>query len=177
MPNITNDNVQIWTLYVTVAISLIGFLFNVISLWQTKKATEDMAKPYVNLYVEGIAVKSLNKVYVIKNFGQTPAYITSIKVISGRLDEFNDRRLFQSLIGNMIAPGQKLTSSIHPYHKESATVEIKYKDTHGKKYSDIFTLNPSMLKDFAYTVNESNKQNEIPATIRQSTMALLRDLL
>ena len=44
MSPITNENVQIWTLYVTVIIAVIGFILNTISLWQTKKATEDMAK-------------------------------------------------------------------------------------------------------------------------------------
>ena len=32
MPQITNDNVQIWTLYITVIIAVIGFVFNTISL-------------------------------------------------------------------------------------------------------------------------------------------------
>lgn len=114
MPQITELDVQLWTLYTTAVIALIGFVFNVISLWQTKRATEDMSKPFINIYVDRYAVKSQEKMYVIKNFGQTPAYIDKIELIDGELDELNKKRLFQSLVGNMLAPNQRLTSAIHP---------------------------------------------------------------
>lgn len=175
MDFITNENVQIWTLYVTVAIALVGFAFNIYSLWQTKKATEDMAKPYVNVYVDAYAVKSQQRVYAFKNFGQTPAYIKSIE-IQGELDELNNKHRFQSLIGNMIAPGQKLTSYILPDYKGSILLRITYKDSKGRQYSDTFKLNASIASDMLYTVNESNKSDEPASAIRQSTMALLRDL-
>ncbi len=175
MPIITNDNVQIWTLYVTVTISIIGFIFNTISLWQTKKATEDMAKPYINVYIDAYAVKLQQRVYTFKNFGQTPAYIEDIE-IEGDLDQLNDKHRFKSLIGNMIAPGQKLTSSIHNDYKGIVTLKITYSDSKKRKYSDKFKLDTGLVANMLYTVNESNKSDEIPSAIRQSTMALLRDL-
>ncbi|KYP21668.1 hypothetical protein [Streptococcus parauberis] len=176
MFQITNENVQIWTLYATVGIAIIGFLFNIFSLWQTKKATEDMAKPFVNVYVDRYAVKSQEKIYVIKNFGQTPAYIDDIQLIDGELDELNQKRLFQSLIGNMLAPNQRLTSSIHPHFNSVGVIKITYHDRRKNKYSDKFKLDTSMATDLYYSVSESNKAEEIPSAIRQSTMALLRDL-
>lgn len=175
MPQITEENVQIWTLYVTVVIALVGFIFNAISLWQTKRATEDMARPYVNFYVDAIAVKEQQRVFVIKNFGNTPAYITKIEVI-GALDEINEKYRFQSLVGNMLAPGQKITSSMHRDYRGTVTVKISYKDQQNRTYKGQFRLDTSMTADFLYTVNESNKSDQIPSAIRQSTMALLRDL-
>lgn len=175
MPFITNENVQIWTLYATVVISVIGFFFNTLSLWQTKRATEDMAKPYINVYVDVYAVKSQQRVYVFKNFGQTPAYIQNIE-IDGELDELNSKYRFQSLIGNMIAPGQKLTSYIHSDYKGSIVLKITYKDNKKRSYTDQFTLDAGLAADMLYTINESNKSDEVPTAIRQSTMALLRDL-
>ncbi|MEQ9810343.1 hypothetical protein [Streptococcus jiangjianxini] len=172
---ITEIDVQMWTLYATVVIAILGFIFNAISLWQTKKATEDMAKPYVNFYVDAVSVKDRQRLFVIKNFGQSPAYITKIEII-GELDEYNNRYKFQSLVGNMLAPGQKLTSSMEKSYKGNASVNIEYTDQHGKIYKDTFKLNPRMTEDFLYTVNESNKNKEISTAIRQSTMALLRDL-
>ncbi|WP_117276491.1 hypothetical protein [Streptococcus intermedius] len=175
MPVITNENVQIWTLYATVVISVIGFFFNTLSLWQTRKATEDMAKPYINVYVDAYAVKSQQRVYVFKNFGHTPAYIKNI-VIDGELDELNSKHRFQSLIGNMIAPGQKLTSSIHPNYKGNIVLKITYTDSKKRNYTDQFTLNSRLAADMLYTVNETNTSNATATAIRQSTMALLRDL-
>lgn len=171
---ITNENVQIFTLYATVLIAIIGFIFNAISLWQTRTATKDLAKPYVNVYVDVFAVKSQQRVFVFKNFGQTPAYIDKVEVI-GSLDRFN-KYVFQSLVGNMLAPGQKITSYIDPKFKEKTSVVLTYKDINGKTYIDTFKLDPQIFEDFPYTINESNDSDKIPTAIRQSTMALLRDL-
>ena len=172
---ITEIDVQMWTLYATVIIAILGFIFNAISLWQTKKATEDMAKPYVNFYVDAVSVKDQQRIFVIKNFGNSPAYIQKIDV-DGELDQYNERYKFKSLVGNMLAPGQKLTSSIEKSYKGTVKIHIEYKDQHGKVYKDTFTLSPRLTEDFLYTVNESNKNNQVPTAIRQSTMALLRDL-
>ena len=174
MSPITNENVQIWTLYVTVIIAVIGFILNTISLWQTKKATEDMAKPYINVYVDAYAVKNQQTTYVFKNFGQTPAYIENIQ-IDGELDSLNSIHRFGSLIGNMIAPGQKFTSSIQEGYKGRITLTITYSDRRKNKYTDNFVLDATVASTMLYTVKSNNSDS--PATaIRQSTMALLRDL-
>ncbi len=175
MPQITNDNVQIWTLYITVIIAVVGFVFNTISLWQTKKATEDMAKPYINVYVDVYAVKSQQRTYVFKNFGQTPAYIDNIQ-IDGELDSLNSVHRFGSLIGNIIAPGQKFTSSIQPGYKGRITLTITYSDNKKHKYTDEFILDANLASAMCYIVNESNNSDSPATAIRQSTMALLRDL-
>lgn len=100
----TELEVQTWTLYTTVVIAIVGFFFNIVSLHRTKRAEEDMARPYVNVFVDLFEIKDRQRVYVIKNFGKTPAYITDITVI-GNLGIYNQHN-FKSLIGNMIAPGQ-----------------------------------------------------------------------
>lgn len=106
----TELEVQTWTLYTTVVIALVGFFFNIVSLHRTKRAEEDMARPYVNVFVDLFEIKDRQRVYVIKNFGKTPAYITDITV-HGNLGIYNQHN-FKSLVGNMIAPGQKFTSNI-----------------------------------------------------------------
>lgn len=175
MSPITNENVQIWTLYTTVIIAVIGFILNTISLWQTKKATEDMAKPYINVYVDAYAVKNQQRTYVFKNFGQTPAYIDNIQ-IDGELDSLNSIHRFGSLIGNMIAPGQKFTSSIQDGYKGRITLTITYSDNKKHKYTDKFVLDATLASAMFYTVNESDNIDSPATAIRQSTMALLRDL-
>ena len=175
MPQITNENVQIWTLYATVIIAVVGFILNTISLWQTKKATEDMAKPYINVYIDAYAVKNQQRAYVFKNFGKTPAYIDNIQ-IDGELDSLNSMHRFGSLIGNMIAPGQKFTSSIDPDYRGRITLTITYSDSKKHKYTDKFVLGANLASAMLYTVNESDNSDSTATAIRQSTMALLRDL-
>lgn len=175
MSQITETEIQLWTLYITVIIAVVGFIFNTISLWQTKRATEDMARPYINVFVDAYAVKDQQRVYVFKNFGQTPAYIKSID-FEGSLDEMNNKHQFQSLVGNMIAPGQKLTSAIHPNYKGNISLTVTYTDTKKKLYSDTFKLDARLASDMLYTIHESNKSDQTATAIRQSTMALLRDL-
>lgn len=174
MDLITNENVQVWTLYVTVVIALIGFSFNVFSIWQTKKATEDLAKPYVNIFVDAYAIKTSQRVYVIKNFGQTPAYIDKIEVL-GQLDK-NNEHAFQSLIGNMLAPGQKVTSLIEKDFTGKLVAIVTYHDQRNRSYTASFTLDTQLLASFCYATPESNESDTVPSPIRQSTMALLRDL-
>ena len=112
-----------------------------------------MAKPYINVYVDAYAVKNQQRTYVFKNFGQTPAYIDNIQ-IDGELDSLNSMHRFNSLIGNMIAPGQKITSSIHPDYKGRIVITIAYSDTKKRKYTDNFVLDANLASSMLYTVNE-----------------------
>ena len=161
----TELEVQTWTLYTTVVIALVGFFFNIVFLHRTKRAEEDMARPYVNIFVDVFEIKDRQRVFVIKN-------ITDITV-NGDLGIYNQHN-FQSLIGNMIAPGQKFTSNIEDDFKGSSKITISYRDNNRKVYQDTFTLDTNIGLTMSYTLNESNKTDEIPSTIRQSTMALLR---
>lgn len=176
-----SDWIQVIAITVSLIVGVISIYYTRIAIQQSSKANqltqqsiEDMAKPFVNVYVDAFAVKSQQRVFTFKNFGQTPAYIEKIE-INGNLDKFN-KYAFQSLVGNMLAPGQKITSYIDPAFKEKISISISYKDMNGKLYSDTFNLDPQIFEDFAYSVNESNKSDEVPTAIRQSTMALLRDL-
>ena len=147
---------------------------NALSIELTKQAAEDMARPYVNVYVDIFAIKKHSRVFTFKNFGQTPAYIKSIQV-NGYLGKHN-RYQFQSLVGNMLAPGQKVTSSIEDHFKGVSNVTVIYADVNGKEFEDTFKLDTQIFENFAYTLVESNKSDEVPSAIRQSTMALLREL-
>lgn len=176
-----SDWIQVIAIIVSLIVGVISLYYTKIAIQQSSKANqltqrsiEDMAKPYVNAYVDAYAVKSQVRVYVFKNFGQTPAYIEGITV-DGDIDMTNKYH-FQSLVGNMLAPNQKITSSIHPDFKGKCRITIIYKDIHNNIYKDSYTLDTRIFEDFAFTINESNKSNEIPTAIRQSTMALLRDL-
>ena len=151
----TELEVQTWTLYTTVVIALVGFFFNIVSLHRTKRAEEDMARPYVNVFVDLFEIKDRQRVYV------------------GNLGIYNQHN-FKSLVGSMIAPGQKFTSNIEDDFKGSSKITISYRDNNRKVYQDTFTLDTNIGLTMSYTLNESNKTDEIPSTIRQSTMALLR---
>lgn len=175
VPQLTELEIQLWTLYATVIIAILGFIFNIISLWQTKRATEDMAKPYVNVYVDAYAIKSDCRVYVFKNFGNSPAYIDKIET-SGILDENHRKLKFQSLVGNMLAPGQSITSVIQKDFHGTVNITIEYHDQHRKKYKDTFKLDPNIFVSLLYQVPDTSNENDTASAIRQSTAALLRDM-
>lgn len=147
---------------------------NALSIELTKQAAEDMARPYVNVYVDIFAIKKHSRVFTFKNFGQTPAYIKSIQV-NGYLGKHNGYQ-FQSLVGNMLAPGQKITSAIEDHFRGVGNVTVIYADVNGKEFEDTFKLDTQIFEDFAYILVESNKSDKVPSAIRQSTMALLREL-
>ena len=147
---------------------------NALSIELTKQAAEDMARPYVNVYVDIFAIKKHSRMFTFKNFGQTPAYIKSIQV-DNYLGKYN-RHHFQSLVGNMLAPGQKITSAIEEHFRGVGNVTVIYADVNGKEFEDTFKLDTQIFEDFAYILVESNKSDEVPSAIRQSTMALLREL-
>lgn len=43
---------------------------NALSIELTKQAAEDMARPYVNVYVDIFAIKKHSRMFTFKNFGQ-----------------------------------------------------------------------------------------------------------
>lgn len=172
---ITEVNVALWTLYATIIIGVITFIFNTISIRQTAKAQKDMARPYLNIYVDIAAVKDHQRFFVLKNFGTTPAYIKSITFRN--LSETKAINPFKSLeeSESMIAPGQKVTSYIARDVKESYEAVIIYKDQNKKEYSETFNLNTMAFASLTYSYHNSGKDEQANA-IRESTLALIREL-
>lgn len=176
-----SDWIQVIAIVVSLVTSAISIRLSRIAIEQsakanelTKQAAEDMARPYVNVYVDIFAIKKHSRMFTFKNFGQTPAYIKSIQV-DNYLGKYN-RHHFQSLVGNMLAPGQKITSAIEEHFRGVGNVTVIYADVNGKEFEDTFKLDTQIFEDFAYILVESNKSDEVPSAIRQSTMALLREL-
>ena len=176
-----SDLIQLISIVVSTLTGIIGIILSVKAIRQTnvannltRQSAEDMARPYVNIFVDAFSVKSQDKVYVIKNFGNSPAYITSISV-NGELGEIN-RYHFQSLVNNMLAPGQKITSTIDKDFKGCSEITVHYRDVNKKVYQDTFNLDTQIFDDFAFRTTEASNSNETASAIRQSTMALLREL-
>lgn len=171
-----SDYIQIFGIIVSLIIAVVSFIFTAKSISQVSKAQRDMARPYINMFVDRVAVKNVSAFYVIKNFGTSPAFIKDIKVVDGQLDSLNNRHKFKSLIGCQVAPGQKFTSVFDNKEDNIAVIEIIYEDIHKKEYTDIFRLNTKTTKDLLYSVPEDNNSKMPSSSIRQSTMALLREL-
>ena len=76
----------------------------------------------------------------------------------------------------MLAPGQKITSTIDKEFKGSSEITVHYKDVNEKIYVDTFNLDTQIFDDFAFRTSEASNSNETASAIRQSTMALLREL-
>ncbi|QBX25400.1 hypothetical protein Javan254_0045 [Streptococcus phage Javan254] len=134
-----------------------------------------MAKPYINVFIDVYAIKSDYRVYVFKNFGNSPAYIDKIEVL-GELDTVHQKLKFQSLVGNMIAPGQSITSTIERGYHGIATLHIKYHDQHNNDYKASFRLDADAFNTLTYIVPDTSNSDDVASAIRQSTAALIRDM-
>ena len=170
-----SDWIQLAAVVVALAIGIVSIWQSWKAIKQTQIAMADMARPYINVYVDALAIKHQQRFYVIKNFGQSPAYITSLQ-FTGALDDRNSERQMQSLVGNMLAPGQKMTTRLDEHYKGIVNVKVSYQDPQGKTYQDTFKLDSMAFSDFAYSAQSSKEDGRIPNATRQSTMALLRDL-
>lgn len=176
-----SDLIQLISIGVSTLTSVIGISLSVKAIRQTnvannltRQSAEDMARPYVNIFVDAFSVKTEERVYVIKNFGSSPAYIISI-LVNGDIGNLN-RKHFQSLVNNMLAPGQKKTSTIDKEFKGSSEITVHYKDVNEKIYVDTFKLDTQIFEDFAFRTIEASKSEKTASAIRQSTLALLREL-
>ena len=75
-----SDLIQLISIGVSTLTSVIGISLSVKAIRQTnvannltRQSAEDMARPYVNIYVDAFSVKTEERVYVIKNIGSSPA--------------------------------------------------------------------------------------------------------
>ena len=126
--------------FIQILVSCISLAIALSSLYQSKKSIQLTEKsilsanrPYVMFYIETLDTVYFEKYIVIKNFGKSAAKILDLTFIS-KLDEKNDLNRLGSLVGGIIAPNQKFTTSVDPNFNETITGKIKYQDLNGIIY-------------------------------------------
>lgn len=168
-----SDWIQICAILTSLFIAIVSIIQTERSLKQTRKSIQDSSRPYISVYLEAIELASITRFFVIRNFGTSAATITKLE-FKNDLDKVNNKRRMNSLIGGVIAPGQKFTSAISRDFKENVSVEIEYVDTQGTKYKEIFNIKTGMASDLVWTVHSSSLDSEQSRAIKQSTIAILK---
>lgn len=70
-----SDIIEIISIIVSTFTSIVAIFVSVKALKQNNKMLEESTRPYVSIYVESITLCEQSSFFVIKNFGNTPAYM------------------------------------------------------------------------------------------------------
>lgn len=105
-----SDIIEIISIIVSTFTSIVAIFVSVKALNQNNKMLEESTRPYVSIYVESITLCEQSSFFVIKNFGNTPAYIDHfdynpiLKETKQKPSILNDQ--FDYIKGITLAPGQ-----------------------------------------------------------------------
>lgn len=127
--------------FILAAISVITV---VITLRQNNKMIEESTRPVISIYTEEINAGEPFFYLVVKNFGQSPAYITKFEYdfdFNGCYKIRNNKDYLQKLTKSVLAPGQSRIC-ILDYEKinKEVTFIISYQSSIKKSYTETFTI-------------------------------------
>ena len=147
MTLLPSDYTQIIGIGVSLLTSIIAMIVSVMTLRQNSKMIESTSRPYVTIYIDSVTICEQQSYFVIKNFGQSAAYITDF-IYPSKLDETAQahklmNEAFSCVKDSLIAPGQSfmLPYKVVDLPDELISFSIKY-SSGMKSYSDNFTFNP-----------------------------------
>lgn len=108
--------------WIQVIASVLGIVISVIALVRDHRIRKDSLRPYVICTTKAITVQKITYCYmVLKNFGQTGAYITSVRATPG-LKSFSfkaQNNPFSNMKMQFIAPGQSYSACLCILDRES----------------------------------------------------------
>lgn len=142
----SSEIIQLVGICVSLFTSLIAIIISVKTLMQNSKMMENSTRPYIGIYGAGVYAHTPKYYLVIKNFGQSSAYITSF-LCDFDLDEcvYGDcPEPFLHIENSTLMPGQSFQSIIDLKKTLLKTTSINfhicyYSGTH--KYEEDIPLN------------------------------------
>lgn len=140
-----NFTVSDWIQFVGVIVSMFvgiaSIIIAVVTLRQNSKMIAESSRPYVVVSFE----RTFQRLYfVIKNYGQTGAYINKFDCLTGQFKEkLQSEKMtdqIEAIEGTFLAPGQKLCLVFFmPFDIENVVFNVEYSASK-KKYVEIFSL-------------------------------------
>ena len=162
----TSDRIQLAGIILSTTASIVAIIISVFTLHQNNKMIEDSTRPYIVMYTGTTNFQSPNYYLIMKNFGQTGAYVTSFCCDYDLIKcSYNDKRApFSHIENTFLAPGQSYTCSINPLklfeNPRPIKIDISYKSG-TKTYNDTIILNveadPGMMHTRAATRDKELK--------------------
>lgn len=150
-------------------LSSISLIFVVITIKQNSKMIENFTRPYVQIFFDSIQIGQPTGYFIIKNFGTSYAKIIALNfndTIKNHPKDFVDiSSIFNGLVGNGIAPGQKfiIPFKLYQFHGTTALFDITYSSEHKTyhQHTEILVSNlggivkPRLKDDFTTSVSYS----------------------
>ena len=161
-----SDRIQLCGIVLSTLASLIAIIISILTLRQNSKMFEESTRPYIVMYTGTTNFQSPNYYLILKNFGQTGAYITNFNCdYDLSYCSYNDKHApFSHIENTFVAPGQSYTCNIDPLklfeNPRPIKIDISYK-AGSKTYNDTFILNveadPGMIHSRAATNSKELK--------------------
>ncbi len=138
-----SDWLQFWGIIAATITSIVSTIIAVITLRQNKKMIEESTRPVISIYTQSINPGVPMLYLIVKNFGQSPAYMTKFESdfdFSDCYGKLGIRNFIEDFGKCVIAPGQSKTCWLdydkitHPVH-----FSIEYKSS-TKTYSESFDI-------------------------------------
>lgn len=166
--------------FIQILVSCISLAIALGSLYQSKKSiqlTENSIlsanRPYVMIYIETLDTVYFERYIVIKNFGKSAARILDLSFTS-KLDTKNDIYQLGSLVGGIIAPNQKFTTSMDPNFNETITGKIKYQDLNGIIYEEELNIKTDMASQLRWSNIRNSKDTDEVTAIKQASQNIVK---
>ncbi len=142
-----SDIINIISIIASLIPSIVAIVISIKSLRQNNKMIEASSRPYISIYVESITLCEQTSFFVIKNFGNTPAYINDFQYDpilkktkqSKTSNAINEQ--FDYVKGITLAPGQSkmLEYDVTKLPCDELSFTIAYSSD--KHYCETFKLN------------------------------------
>lgn len=127
MPELTtSDIIQIIGILASLLTSIIAIVISICTLRQNSRMIEDSTRPYIGIYGAETYIGSPHYYLVIKNFGQSSAFIRSFTYdfdLSQCVNHDFDSEPFQNIENSTLMPGQSFRCVID-YNKTLASTKI-----------------------------------------------------
>ena len=141
----TSDQIQLCGILLSTLVSIVAIVISVITLRQNSKMLEESTRPAISIYFDYSQMGEPTGYFVVKNFGSSIATITALtfnEVIEKHPTHLADLpAIFNGLIGNTIAPGQKFLApfKLYDYAGDKAIFDISY-NSQTNAYTDHFEI-------------------------------------
>ena len=170
-----SDQIQLLGIITSLTVSIIAIFISLATLRQNSKMLESASRPIVSIYVDSITVCEQTSYFVLKNFGASPAKITTFKYDSILKETTQKFSLlcsqFDFVEGIILAPGQSKLLDLTKLPVDNVRFNIVYSFGEAS-YSEVITLN---VKNYIHLPVTRNSSHTLPETERE--VQTLREML
>lgn len=135
-------------------VSIVSVVIAVLTLRQNSKMIHDSTRPYITMYYTTVSGASCRGYFVVKNFGQTGAYITDFHydnaLKNNRLQPETMNRQLDLIKGMYLAPQQKQAIMYYPETLPDHVCRFVIEYTDGKdQYTEICNIDIKNISEVA----------------------------